>query len=77
MSHVLLLCVSRIAFVHCFPTPPTTRSHTYAYVTRIKDNVSRSFEMRHVIHVSVADDDPGVTSLNVRCDFRDFHGHTK
>jgi hypothetical protein len=30
--------------------PPTTRSHTCAYVTRMKDNVSRSFEIRHVIH---------------------------
>jgi hypothetical protein len=33
-----------------FPTPPTTRPHTCAYVMRMKDNVSRSFEMRHVIH---------------------------
>jgi hypothetical protein len=31
-------------------TPPATRSHTCAYVTRMKDNVSRSFEMRHVVH---------------------------
>jgi hypothetical protein len=27
--------------------PPTTRDHTCAYVTHMKD---RSFEMRHVIH---------------------------
>jgi hypothetical protein len=32
------------------PTPTTTRSHICAYVTRMKDNVSRSFEMRHVMH---------------------------
>jgi hypothetical protein len=33
-----------------FPTPPTTRAHTCAYVTRMNDKVLRSFEMRHVIH---------------------------
>jgi hypothetical protein len=32
----------------CFPTPSTTRP-TRAYVTHMKDNVSRSFEPRHVI----------------------------
>jgi hypothetical protein len=30
--------------------PPTTRFHTCACVTRMEDNVSRIFEMRHVIH---------------------------
>jgi hypothetical protein len=39
-----------MAFVSCSPTPPTTRSHICAYVRRIKENVSRNFEMRHVIH---------------------------
>jgi hypothetical protein len=62
MSHVLLLCVSRIAFVHCSPTPSTTRSHTCAYVTRMKD-VSRSFEMRHVIH-----DTRNISGQWPRCD---------
>jgi hypothetical protein len=33
----------------CSPTPSTTCPHTCAYVTRIKDNVSRNFEPRHVI----------------------------
>jgi hypothetical protein len=32
------------------PTPPRTRAHTCAYVTRMKDKILRSFEMRHVIH---------------------------
>jgi hypothetical protein len=40
-----------MAFVFFVPLPhPTTRFHICAYVTRMKDNVSRSFEMRHVIH---------------------------
>jgi hypothetical protein len=40
----------RSLYFLCFPTTSTTRSHICAYVTRMNDNVSRSFEMRHVIH---------------------------
>jgi hypothetical protein len=38
-----------LLFVLLFPYPSTTRPHTCAYITRMKDNVSRSFEPRHVI----------------------------
>jgi hypothetical protein len=67
-----------------FPTPPTNRSQTCAYVTRMKNNISRSFEPRNMIpiHVSVAVNVPGVTSMlhsvrDVTCGARDFQGHTK
>jgi hypothetical protein len=36
-------------FYLCSPTTSTTRSQTCAYVTRMKDNVSKIFEPRHVI----------------------------
>jgi hypothetical protein len=40
----------RIGYIYiCSPTPSTNRSHICAYVTLMKDNVSRSFEPRHVI----------------------------
>jgi hypothetical protein len=40
----------RLLYFLCSPTPPTTRPHICAYVTRMKDNVSRSLEIRQVIH---------------------------
>jgi hypothetical protein len=46
----------------CFPTPPTIRSHTCAYVTRMKDNFPKSFTW-YPIHVSVAVNVLGVTSM--------------
>jgi hypothetical protein len=51
MSHVKITCATAVCFCFYlnFPTPPTNRSHTCAYVTRMKDNVSRSFEPRYVI----------------------------
>jgi hypothetical protein len=40
----------RIGYIYLSsPTPPTNRSYTCAYVTRMNDNVSISFEPRHVI----------------------------
>jgi hypothetical protein len=53
-------------FLSLFPYPSfTTRSHTCAYVTRIKDNFSRSFEPRHVIPDTRISSGqwPGVTSM--------------
>jgi hypothetical protein len=55
MSYARLILVTRIVVMRIgyiylsSPNPPTKRSHTYAYVTRKKDNVSRSFKPRHVI----------------------------
>jgi hypothetical protein len=43
----LLTCDS---FCSLFPYPPTTRAPTRAYVMHMKDNVSRSIEIRQVIH---------------------------
>jgi hypothetical protein len=45
-----LYFINVIAFVHCFPTPQNPRFHTCAYVTHIKNNVSRSIEIRQVLH---------------------------
>jgi hypothetical protein len=51
LSHLkIITCATADSFCSLFPYPPTTRAHTCAYVTRMKDNVSRSFEMRYVIH---------------------------
>jgi hypothetical protein len=63
----------------CSPTPSTTRSHTCAYVTRVKDNVSRSFEMCHVIHDTSINSGqwPRCAVTNGTCGSRDFQGHTK
>jgi hypothetical protein len=57
----------------------TTRSHTCAYVTRTKDNVSRSFEMRSVIHDTRISSEqwPRCDVTNGTCGSRDFQGHTK
>jgi hypothetical protein len=57
--------LQRIAFVHCLPTPPQNPlSYTRAYVTHMKDNVSRSIEIRQVIHDTRISNviGPGVTS---------------
>jgi hypothetical protein len=80
-SGAFILKDGRYTFTFCslFPYPSTNRSHTCAYVTCMKDNVSRSFEMRHVIH------DTRISSGNwPRCDVTngtcvtlDFQGHTK
>jgi hypothetical protein len=58
----IITCSIADSFCSLFPYPHNPRSHTCAYVTDMKDNVSRSFEIRQVIH-----DDSGVTSRNVRC----------
>jgi hypothetical protein len=69
----------RVAFVLCFPIPSTTRSHTCTYVTRIKDNVSRSFKMRHVIHNTRISSGqwPRCDVTNGTRGSRGFQGHTK
>jgi hypothetical protein len=62
----------------CFRTPPTTRHHTCAYVTRMKDNVSRSFEPRHVIpDTRISSGQCPRCYVNVTWDSRYFQGHTK
>jgi hypothetical protein len=49
MSHVKITCTTADCFCFlCSPTLPQP-APTRAYVTRMKDNVSRSFEPRHVI----------------------------
>jgi hypothetical protein len=50
-NNTIITCATAVCFCFylSFPTPPTNRSHTRAYVARMKDNVSRSFEPRHVI----------------------------
>jgi hypothetical protein len=51
VKHDTITCATTDCFslYLCSPTPTTARPHTCVYVTRMKDNVSRSFEPRHVI----------------------------
>jgi hypothetical protein len=50
MSQVKITCATADSFCSLFPYPPTTCAPTRASVTHMKDNVSRSFEIRQVIH---------------------------
>jgi hypothetical protein len=65
-------------FYLCYPTPPITRSHTCAYVTRMKDNFSKSFEPCHVIpDTRISSGQCPRCDVNVTLGSRDFQGHTK
>jgi hypothetical protein len=80
MSHVKITCATADCFCFlCSPTPSTTRFHTCAYVTRMKNNVSRSFELRHVIPDTRISSGqcPRCDVTNVICGTRDFQGHKK
>jgi hypothetical protein len=47
----IITCSTADSFCSLFPYPfHNPRSHTRAYVRHMKDNVSRSFEIRQVIH---------------------------
>jgi hypothetical protein len=73
-------CATAVCFCFylCSPTPPTTRSHTCAYVTRMKDNFSRSFERRHVIpNTRISSGQCPRCHANVTLGSRDFQGHAK
>jgi hypothetical protein len=50
LSHVKITCATADSFCSLFTYPHNPRSHTCAYVTHMKYNVSRSIEIRQVIH---------------------------
>jgi hypothetical protein len=68
----------RLLFFVSLPLPQPA-PHTCAYETRMKDNVSRSFEMRHVIHdIHISSGQwPRCDVTNGTCGSRDFQDHTK
>jgi hypothetical protein len=56
----------------CSPTPPTIRSHTSDYATRMMVNVSRIFEMCHVIHdIHISSGQSPRYDVTVRCGSRE------
>jgi hypothetical protein len=80
LSHVKITCATAdwYCLYLCFPTPSTIRSQTCAYVTRMKDNVSRSFKPRHVIpDTRISSGQCTRCDVNVTWGARDFQGHTK
>jgi hypothetical protein len=63
-----------LLFLSSFPYPSTNRSHTCAYATRMKDNVSRSFEPRHVIpDTRISSGQCPRCDVNVTLGARDLH----
>jgi hypothetical protein len=85
LSHVkkhdtIITCATAVCFCFylCSPSPPTIRSHTCAYVKRMKHNFSRSFEPRHVIpDTRISSGQCPRCDVNVTLGSRDFQGHTK
>jgi hypothetical protein len=65
----------RVGYIYLSsPTPLTNRSHTCAYITRMKDNVSRSFEPRHVIpDTRISSGQCPRCDVNVTLGARDLH----
>jgi hypothetical protein len=79
LSSLRMKCIRLLYCLYlCSPTPTTTRPHTCAYVTRMKDNVSRSFEPRHVIpDTRISSGQCPRCDVNVTLGSRDFQSHTK
>jgi hypothetical protein len=68
----------RLLFYLFSPTPSTTRSHTCACVTRMKDNASRSFKPRHVIpDTRISSGQCPRCDVNVTLGARDLHAVRK
>jgi hypothetical protein len=75
-NNTIITCATAVCF--CFylssPTPSANRSHTRAYVTRMKDNVSRSVEPRHVIpDTRISSGQYPRCDVNVKLGARDLH----